>query len=174
MPEIKISFYSYECNKNQKIVDCLNYINNDININYPYIVLIKYNNWNDYSYKTLFETFYVYGKELIKQIGEVKIIESKAIDKSTKLPSTFETLNKKKYFSRGDIPFYNSLKTLGEYRDIILESLNDIHHYNYTYEKIIKIDNELAFPYLSSLFRHDFYNLDVYSDYSKNARNMLT
>ena len=54
---ILLQFYSFhDCEKTPKKVHCIKYIEDTPDIKYPCLILMRYNNWNDYSYKTLFET----------------------------------------------------------------------------------------------------------------------
>ncbi len=167
-------FYSYyKCIKSPKEEDCINFKKNNPEIKYPCLILMRVNNWNDYKYYTNFDIFYLPNKDEVIELGIVKIIQSKAKDFYTILPDKFEQLSKNEFFSRGTLSFYNELKSLEKIKNIILSSLNDIYYHHYTKEGLSKIDMSLLVPYEQSLFRDDFYDLDVASEYAKNSLNML-
>lgn len=69
---------------------------------------LKIDNWNDYSFVTLFDVFYRESKGEIHEIGQIKIgFRGQTIDKPTHsaLPSTFEVLDDQ-FFSVGqDVEF---------------------------------------------------------------------
>src|SRR3989344_9601779 len=64
-------------------------------LEFPCIVLIKENSWNDYGYFTHFYSVFIHNSSEIKTLGTVKIIQSKAKDNSTVLPTKFLELPKK-------------------------------------------------------------------------------
>jgi len=144
------------------------------NINYPCLILIRYNGWNDFGYFTHFNTLYLPNEQDIIPLGDVKIIQSGAMNFNTNLPTEFKDLSKNKFFSRGTLSFYKKLRSLGELKNTVLSALNDIHYHDYTKEHISNIDGGcLLKPYEDSLFRDDFYDLEVSSEYAKDSLEML-
>jgi hypothetical protein len=85
-------------------------------------------NWDDYSFKTLFHLVYVDGHGHKTQIGSVKIAASGMGQGSarTELPQAFDVLPQR-YFSLGQADdYYETLNALGaSLRDEILTSLRD-------------------------------------------------
>ncbi len=151
---------------------CLDFEKNN-NLNYPCLIFVRVNSWNDYNYYSHFFTFYFKGRNKCKSLGNVKIIQYNAKEGYTTLPDSFEELPKEEFFSRGAICFYNNLKFDG-LKDRVLSSINDIHYNDYTKEHILKIgDGNLIFPYNQSLFRADFCDLEVSSEYAKNSLDIL-
>ena len=174
MAEKTLSFYAvHDSGKNDEVNSALIFQNKN-NLNYPCLIFVRINSWNDYSFYTNFLVFYFHGKNNYTNFGVVKIIQYQAKDFYTTLPENFEELKKDEFFSRGTLPFYNNLKLVG-FKNNILSSINDIHYNNYNREDILKIgDGSLLYPYQNSLFREDFYDLEVSSEYAKNSFEMLT
>ncbi len=176
MPDIeKIHFYSYnDCKKTPVIGNCIYFkeiVRKDIS--FPCVVLMRNNTWNDYSYYTNFEGFYLPDNHKLIPLGTICIIHSKAKECKTELPAEFMELPKKEFFSRGKLSFYDKLNSLANIKSTILSALNDIHFYHYTLEDIQKIDIALLYPYINSLFREDYYEIEVSSQYYKNSISML-
>ncbi|CAD1785839.1 ea59 protein [Xanthomonas arboricola pv. juglandis] len=91
---------------------------------------LKIDNWNDYSFVTLFDVFYRESKGEIHEIGQIKIgFRGQTIDKPTHsaLPSTFEVLDDQ-FFSVGqDVEFYTKARALlGDKLHRFLSALRDI------------------------------------------------
>lgn len=172
--ENKIKFYSYyECVRSPTTVDCITFKSKKTDIAFPCIVLMRFNNWNDYGNYTHFDAYYLSNKDEIFELGTVMIIQSKAVDSRTKLPDEFEELSKNEFFSRGTLLFYNNLKSFEKIKDVVLSALNDIHFHHYSREDICKIDIGLSSPYDNSLFRNEFYELEISSEYAKNSLEIL-
>jgi len=173
---ILLQFYSFhDCEKTPKKVHCIKYIEDTPDIKYPCLILMRYNNWNDYSYFTHFETFYVASKDAdIACLETVKIIQTHMKTKSTILPDNFNSLPKDVFFSRGTLKFYDELQALGAIKNQILSALNDIHYHGYNKDDISKAnDKKLLDAYEVSLFRDNFYELSSSSEYSKDSLGML-
>ena len=137
-----LSFYSYnECERIPEEEDFVSFIDDNFrDLNYPCILLVRNNGWNDYGYCTHFYVFYLSNQKEINSLGFIKIIQSNAPDFCTNLPHNFKLLPNDQYFSRGTLSFYNKLKSFPEIKDMLLSSLNDIHYHNYTKEHISKIE----------------------------------
>lgn len=169
----KLTFYSSAKEQTSlHFSECLNFKKNLSTIKYPCIILIRNNFWNDYSYNTHFEAFHFSDDEHITSLGTVLIIQAHQKSLNTELPEEFTELPKETYFSRGTLNFYEQLRKLN-IKDIVLSALNDIHYHSYSKEYILSIDMSLYKPYENSLFRSDFCDLDVSSDYAKNSIDML-
>jgi hypothetical protein len=174
MTENKIHFYSYYgCDKSPNFEDCMTFDHVNEDISFPCIVLMRFNNWNDYNYHTHFQAFYLPNKGKINKLGTVVIIQSKAENKYTKLPDKFHELSKKKYFSRGFFDFYKQLDLFGKIKDEVLGALNDIYFFHYTREDICKIDFTLSTPYDDSLFRNNYIDFDISSEYARDSNDMF-
>ncbi len=173
MEEKKLSFYSiHDSGKAEENKSAFNFEEKN-NLNYPCLIFVRINSWNDYSFYSNFRVFYLREKIHIRDLGIVKIIQYQAEHCRTTLPSSFDELKKDEFFSRGTLSFYNNLKLIG-LRDGVLSSINDIHYNNYNKEDILKIgDGSLLFPYQGSLFREDFQDLEVSSGYARNSFEML-
>lgn len=168
-----VCYSFHDCKGRPNINDFFIFKGGISNINYPCLIFIRANNWNDYSHVTHFETFYLPDASSINDLGYVVIIQSKAKNFCTVLPDQFEKLPSKEFFSKGFMNFYNNLKPLGNLKNDILYLLNDVYFNHYTKEQILEIDNELRRPYENSLFRDDFYDLEVSSDYAKNSLDVI-
>ena len=174
MGEETLKFYSYyECEKSPTEADCSNFKSSKKDISYPCIVLMRFNNWNDYSHYTHFDGFYLPNKDEIIELGTVIIIQSKAVDKHTNLPAEFEELSKNEFFSRGFLDYYNKLKSIEKIKDLVLSTLNDIYFHHYTKDDICKNDPTLSSPYDNSLFRSNYIDFDISSEYAKDSKDML-
>ena len=175
-----IKFYSFHaCERTPEKSDCVEFKRNNSDIDYPCLILMRFNNWNDYGFYTKFSTYYLRNKdEEIIFLGYIKIIHTQAENGYTTLPDNFKSLSKNKFFSRGTVLFYNRLNSLGEFKNIILSALNDIHYKGYTKEHISEIEGGcLLGAYENSLFRDDSYefdSLEVSSEYAKNSLDMLS
>jgi hypothetical protein len=170
-----IHFYSFNgCSKSPKLDDCIEFKSKKTDLEFPCVVLMRFNNWNDYSHYTHFNAFFLKDKETeIIDLGTIMIIQSKAKDLTTNLPDEFTELSKEEYFSRGTLFFYNKLTENLEIKEDILSNLNDIHFHHYSREHICKIDSDLSDAYDNSLFRNDFYELEVSSEYAKNSLEII-
>src|SRR4030042_4614925 len=174
MAKVNLNFYSFhDCVGTPSAADCTSCKERKPDIKYPCIILIRYNNWNDYTYRSHFETFFLPKKDTMTRLGEIMIIQSKAKDNDTVLSNEFEILPKKEYFSRGTFSFYKKFETLKEIKNEVLAALNDIHYHPYTKEYIAKVDPELAKPWDLSLFRYNVNELDVSSQYARNSLDVL-
>jgi len=103
-------------------------------------IFLIWDNWNDYSFYTLFGMFYVDESSEIHDIGSIKIgcFGQEEQDRIFTIGSELDRLNER-YFSLGqsDI-YYTNLNKLGvEIRDLILNSLNDIAKNEELYEQAI-------------------------------------
>ena len=175
MTQDPIKFYSYSgCETSPKVRDCVDFKYKNVDIQFPCIILMSVNNWNDYGYYTHFEGFYLPDKDdEIIELGTVIIIQSKAVNCHTTLPNEFEELSKTEFFSRGFFDFYNRLKSHEKIKDVVLSALNDIYFYHYTKESICKVDKALSRPYDTSLFRCNHIDFDISSEYAKDSKDML-
>jgi predicted ATPase len=117
------------------------------------VVILTWDQWNDYSYYTTFGIYFIdnFGNRL--EIGSVRIAyhgqQTGSDQKGLKINDDFEQLEER-YFSLGtDDTYYENLKSLGEeLREQILISLNDIAFNSDIYERAIR--EEVT---LNSLFR---------------------
>lgn len=169
-----INFYAiHDCKKSEEYLDyCISFEKSN-NLDYPCLILLRVNSWNDYSYYSHFSTFYFENNGECHDLGNVKIIQYHSKDLYTSLPNSFKELPKDEFFSRGTLQFYNNLKLLG-IKETVLSSINDIHYNDYGREYVSKIgDGTLIYAYEQSLFRDDFYDLEVSSEYAKNSLEML-
>jgi hypothetical protein len=164
-----INSLGMKCNES----NCLSYIEQKKFSSLPVIILFRDSTWNDYGYVTHFSSYYIHEDKEIKNLGWVKIIQSDAPDGKTTLPEEFEKLDEKEFFSRGLLQFYTNLNQNEFLKQIILDSLNDIHYKRYLKKDILKIDENLEAPYNYSLFRSDVRDLNVSSEYAKNALETL-
>ncbi len=116
-------------------------------------VYLIWDNWNDYSYLTLFRLIYVDENSQIHDIGSIKIgyYGQKENERKLSIGDTFEYLGSE-YFSLGQSDsYYEKLNSLGEsVRDEILTGLNDIAKFPDIYEKAIK-ENVTKFSLLRSI-----------------------
>lgn len=143
-------------------------------ISYPCLILVRNNGWNDYSYYTHFTPVFFQKADISTVLSTVKIIQVKAKDLRTELPREFKELPKNEFFSRGSIKYYEELGKITGYKDLILCALNDIHFNDYSEDYFIKYEGgELLYPYMNSLFRDDYFNLEVSSNYAKSAVETL-
>lgn len=99
-----------------------------------------WDNWNDYSYLTLFGLIYVDEDSKKHKIGSVKIgyYGQKESERKLSIGDTFDNIGSD-FFSLGQSDsYYETLNDLGEtIRDEILKALNDIAKYSEIYEKAI-------------------------------------
>ncbi|MGC4234551.1 MAG: AAA family ATPase [Niabella sp.] len=108
-------------------------------------VVLTWDDWNDYSYFTLFGIRYINGEGDITRIGAVRIayFEQKtgSEHKILKIGDQFQKLDDN-YFSLGsEDTYYENLNKLGdELRSQILNGLNDIALHVNIFEKAIKED----------------------------------
>lgn len=116
-------------------------------------VVLTWDDWNDYSYYTLFGIEFINNRGENITLGAVRIAyfgqKTGSNEKILKINDQFEKLEDK-YFSLGtDDTYYENLNKLGdELRDQILNGLNDIAVHANIYERAIKEDVTL-----NSLFR---------------------
>jgi len=80
---------------------CAEFQNSFKSINYPCLIFMRLNWWNDYSHVTNFACFYLNNSNSIESLGIVKIIQLNAPDLKTELPKEFESLDNEKFFFRG-------------------------------------------------------------------------
>ncbi|MBA3286258.1 MAG: ATP-binding protein, partial [Nitrosopumilus sp.] len=102
-------------------------------------LFLTWDDWNDYSFRTLFGVFYVNEEGEKIDLGGVKIAYYGQTENQTKLEigDTFDNIDPI-YFSLGGVEYYEKLNKLGDsIRDKILRSLNDIAKYPEIYEKAI-------------------------------------
>lgn len=101
---------------------------------------LTWDNWNDYSFLTLFGLIYVDENSKIHDIGSVKIgyYGQKESERKLAIGDIFDNLGSA-YFSLGQSDsYYETLNSLGEnLRDEILKALNDIAKFPDIYEKAI-------------------------------------
>ncbi|MEA3248361.1 MAG: hypothetical protein U9Q73_01520 [Nanoarchaeota archaeon] len=169
-----IQFYAINDSEEHILPGAASLIERMKDINYPCVVLIRQNNWNDHTYFSHFYTYYKKEKNYTPYlIGPIRIIQSGAIGNKTELPREFEKLDNSKFFSRGFSQFIKGVTGLGDLKKFILESLNEVDFCQHTKNKILKIDATLLEPYENSLFRYDYYDLDTSSEYAQNSMNML-
>jgi len=171
----QLQFYSYHnCNGNPKIKDCYKFEEQNF-LNYPCIILIRLNAWNDYGNFTHFNGYYLNNKKNIIDVGTVKIIQNRKNCK-TILPECFTILPKNEYFSKGELDYYanlNDLKQLHEIKKDILLALQDVLYNKYSRDQIVNISPILGSKYDESLYRGDNYQILISSDYVKFAIDML-
>ncbi len=169
-----MKFYSWlDCSKKPTYSNCEYFLATHKDIVFPCIILIRENGWNDYTFFSHFNAFFVPKEGEIKILGTVCIIQSNAPDNKTELPLEFENLAKREFFSRGKLVFYNNIESEDNLKKEVLSALNDIHLNHYSQEDIIKADPNLILPYTNSLFREDFCESDISSQYAKNSIDML-
>ncbi|EDZ59350.1 ATP-dependent nuclease [Bacillus cereus group sp. MYBK77-1] len=94
--------------------------------NAPCIVLIT-NNWNDYTFETLYKVIYIDNKGQDIDLGEVKILHKTVKYSRDIIPREFEQLNNE-YCSLGQsFSYYKAIKNLDiEDVELILLALNDV------------------------------------------------
>lgn len=104
-------------------------------------VFLTWDNWNDYSYYTLFGIFYIDSQGEKIELGAVKIgyIGQDTSDRGLKIGDKFTRL-KRNFFSLGQsLEYYEMLNSLGqEIRDEILLGLKDIAKDIKIYEKAVQ------------------------------------
>ena len=104
-------------------------------------VYLIWDNWNDYSFYTLFGLVYVDENSKIYEIGSVKIgyFGQKESERKLKINESFETLDDT-FFSVGQSDeYYAELNDLGPaVRDFILIGLKDIARDSEIYKKAVK------------------------------------
>jgi ABC-type cobalamin/Fe3+-siderophores transport system ATPase subunit len=90
-------------------------------------IFLERNNWDDYSFRTLFQMYYSADGNQYISIGSVKIAHLGMNDGGiTPIPDRFEELPHT-YFSLGqDVSYYEALKALGtDIREAVLRALRD-------------------------------------------------
>ncbi len=145
------------------------------------ILLVRDNNWNDYSVVSSFDAYYFEKKDNNWTfLGSVKIIKNPEEDMwdekglcCTVLPENFESLDKKTYFSRGTISFYSKIKSLLGKKKEILSSLNDVEYNNISQIDVSAINPSLAHHYQSSLYRDFNESLTTSSEYAANSLEII-
>jgi predicted ATPase len=104
---------------------------------------LTWDNWNDYSFLTLFGLIYMDENSVKHEIGAVKIgyYGQQIKERKLAIGDTFEELNST-FFSLGlSDKYYEILNSLGDIiRDEILKALNDIAKFPEIYEKAIHED----------------------------------
>ncbi|PGU51916.1 hypothetical protein COD70_26260 [Bacillus cereus] len=92
----------------------------------PGLYLVK-DNWDDFTYKTQFDLYYIEKNNSKHCIGTIKIGQFDMKEARPNIPERFECLEGS-FFSLGQsITYYEKLKALGdEIRETILSSLNDL------------------------------------------------
>lgn len=143
--------------------------------NYPFVLLIRDNGWNDQGYVTHFELYLVKELEDVEYIGTTRIIEpNEGNKKTTEIPTKFEKLDKTKFISRGlKNQFYSNLASNPEIKKKVLDSLNDLHYHQYSRDDITKINPNFYDPYSKSLFRGFFSESSISSSYAKDSSEIL-
>lgn len=105
------------------------------------LIYLTWDNWNDFSFRTLFGMFYVDESSQKHDIGAVKIGFFGQVEgpKNFNLGDKFDRLDDK-YFSLGQSDlYYSNLNELGEeVRDRILRALHDIAKNEELYERAIE------------------------------------
>lgn len=101
---------------------------------------LTWDDWNDFSFLTLYELIYFDENSVLHNIGSVKIgfFNQKEGERKLSIGETFEQLDSN-FFSLGQSDnYYNTLNSLGgATRDKIFKALNDIAKYPEIYEKAI-------------------------------------
>ncbi|KFE97086.1 AAA family ATPase [Chryseobacterium luteum] len=104
-------------------------------------VFLSWDNWNDFSYYTLFGIFYVNENSEKFELGSIKIgfFGQQEGERSLSIGDEFTQIGPR-FFSMGtDVEYYERLSDLGEeIRNIILIGLNDIAYDTDLYEKAIQ------------------------------------
>ncbi len=125
----------------------------DIRKNEPNSAYLEIDNWDDYSFSSLFSLFFVNDNSEIQELGSVKIgfkgQEAKPKSQTMDvIPAQFSTLDEN-FFSLGqDVDYYKAICSLGEeLKTSLLGSLRDIPFLNILDE----IENEAVFE--TSLLR---------------------
>jgi predicted ATPase len=126
------------------------------NIPRPFALLAK-NNWNDYSYTTLFQLYlYIEGTNNRVNIGQLKImhlnqkVETNTFSSEIKHFDNLSTLGKEYCSIGNDLAYYENLKIIGDSLAInVLESLNDV-----SYDSNIRSRFEDDSCFNSSLLRY--------------------
>jgi len=110
------------------------------NPNQP-MVFLCFDNWNDFSYRTLYHLYYSDAKNLFKKIGSVKIGYYSQVKGQRKLniDDTFDKLDSNSFSLGQSDSYYENLNSLGDkIRDEILEALNDIAKFPDIFNKAFK------------------------------------
>lgn len=105
------------------------------------VIFLTWDNWNDYSFYTLFGIVYVDNLSEIHEVGSIKVgfFGQKEQDRVFSIGAELDGFDER-YFSLGQSDmYYANLNKLGhETRDLILDSLNDIAKNEELYERAIK------------------------------------
>lgn len=105
------------------------------------VICLTWDNWNDYSFYTLFGMFYVDSNSNTHEIGAIKIgyFGQQEQDRVFSIGDKFDKLDEN-YFSLGQSDlYYSNLNNLGDtVRDDILKALNDIAKDEGLYERALK------------------------------------
>lgn len=105
------------------------------------IIFLTWDDWNDYSFLTLFGMLYVDESSVVHEIGAVKIgyFGQSEQERAFSIGDELEGLGDN-FFSLGQSDlYYSSLNKLGNTkRDLILNTLNDIAKDDVLYEKAVK------------------------------------
>lgn len=104
-------------------------------------IFLTWDNWNDFSFYTLFGIMFVDECSVTHEIGSIKIgfFGQEENVRVFSIGNEFDGLDER-YFSLGQSDlYYSNLNKLGDnIRDLILESLNDIAKNDELYERAIK------------------------------------
>lgn len=116
-------------------------------------VFLTWDNWNDYSFYTLFGIFYINDKSQKIDLGAIKIgfFGQNEGDRVMSVNTKFEQIDKE-YFSMGtDTEYYENLNKLGEsVKDSILRGLNDIAFDSDLFSRAI-LENVVKVSFLRSI-----------------------
>ncbi|WP_404274727.1 AAA family ATPase [Exiguobacterium undae] len=95
-------------------------------------------NWNDFGFYTLYNLYYINGKNEEIEIGYVKIGKKGQVDGGIDLPLIFEDVPSDVFSLGQDIEFYSQLRELGdEVRLECLIGLRDIAYDEKLYEQVL-------------------------------------
>jgi len=136
-------------------------------------ILLWHDNWDDYSFKTLYSLSYYDNKGVVTHLGNIKIGQ-KGLEKGIpNLPSEFTKLDDS-FFSLGmDVEYYSNIKNLGlELREYILQSLNDVAFDNKILKGVMKescmnisLMRGITYPLIVGQFKRIAHGGDVLSEY---------
>lgn len=173
--EINLNFYCVQDFSDTRDFNISEYRTSGYSIEKPCMILVRNNSWNDFGYCTFFHAYFMKDEDAeIIDLGQIKIIQSSADNKTTTLPEHFRKLPKDEYFSRSSRDFYKRLKMVMNFKSAILSALNEVNFHGVTEDMIIEKENEsLLWAYQTSLFRADLNELEVPSEYAKFSLEVI-
>lgn len=146
------------------------------------VIFLWHDNWDDYSFKTLYSLLYYDNNGVVTPLGNVKIGQKKLEVGTPNLPTKFTDLGES-FFSLGmDVEYYSNIKKLGlELREYILQSLNDVAFDNKILEEamtescmITSLMRGVTYPLIVGQFKRVALGGDVLSEYKFTYTYPLT